>query len=200
MPISLRHSWISLTPVIAAWALSLSAMNAVAQQPRSPQMPAPPPMRVVSRDERSQLTAARDPKARVKLSIDLALNRLTRVEDFTSTKEFNKASEELGGYLGLISDVRTFCGGMNRDKGSTRDLYRHLEIALRAHIPRLAVLRRTTPAAYAVHIKDAEEYVRETRADALDSFYGHSVLREDSSSGDKQPEKSKEPPEGVKHP
>ena len=184
-------------PVIVACALS---MNEVAQQPRSPQMPAPPPMRVVSREERSQLNAARDPKARLKLSIDLALNRLTRVEDFSSRKEFDKASEELGGYLGLIDDVRAFCGGMNREKGSTRDLYRHLEIALRAHIPRLAVVRRTTPVAYALHLKAAEEYVRETRADALDSFYGHSVLREDSSSGDKKPEKSKEPPEGVKRP
>jgi hypothetical protein len=200
MPVSLRHGWISLAPVIAAWALSLNAMNAVAQQPRSPQMPAPPPMRVVSREERSQLMAAKDPKARLKLSIDLTLNRLTRVEDFSSRKEFDRASEQLGGYLGLIDDVRAFCGGMNREKGSTRDLYRHLEIALRAHIPRLAVVRRTTPAAYAIHLKAAEEYVRETRADALDSFYGHSVLREDSSSGDKKPERSKEPPEGAKRP
>jgi hypothetical protein len=190
----------SLTPVIAACALSLNAMIAFTQQPRSPQMPAPPPMRVVSREERSQLTASRDPKARLKLSIDLSLNRLTRVEDFTSRKEFDKALEDLGGYLGLIEDVRAFFGGMNRDKGSTRDLYRHLEIALRAHIPRLAVVRRTTPAAYAIRIKAAEEYVRETRADALDSFYGHSVLREDSSSGDKKPEGSKEPPEGAKRP
>jgi hypothetical protein len=175
-------------------------MNAVAQQPRSPQMAAPPPMRFVSREERSQLSAAKDAKARLRISIDLAANRLTRVEDYTSQKEFSKASEELGGYLGLIDDVRAFCGGMNRDKGSTRDLYRHLEIALRANIPRLAVVRRTTPAAYAIHIKAAEEYVRETRADALDSFYGHSVLREDSSSGEKKPERSKEPPEGGKRP
>jgi hypothetical protein len=200
MPSSLRHGWMSLTPVIAACALSLNAMSAVAQQPRSPQMAAPPPMRVVSREERSQLSAAKDPKARIRTSIDLAANRLTRVEDFTSQKEFDKASEELGGYLGLIGDVRAFCGEMNRDKGSTRDLYRHLDIALRAHIPRLAVVRRTTPAAYALNLKAAEEYVRETRAEALDSFYGHSVLREDSSSGDRKPEKSKEPPEGVKRP
>lgn len=199
MPISLRHGWISLTPVIAACALSLNAMNAVAQQPRSPQMAAPPPMRVVSREERSQLSAAKDPKARLRTSIDLAADRLTRVEDFTSQKEFDKASEELGGYLGLIDDVRAFCGGMNRDKGTTRDLYRHLEIALRAHIPRLAVVRRTTPAAYAVHLKAAEEYLRETRSEALDSFYGHSVLRDDAG-GDKKPERTRDSPEGAKRP
>lgn len=175
-------------------------MNAAAQQPRSPQMPAPPPMRFVSRDERSQLTAAKDPKDRLRTSIELSRNRLTRVEDFTSQKRFDQALEELGGYLGLIDDVRAFCGALIRDKGSTRDLYRKLDIELRAQIPRLAVVRRTTPAAYSVHFKAAEEFVRETRADALDSFYGHSVLREDSSSGEKKPEKSKEPPEGAKRP
>lgn len=200
MPISLHHGSRFLTPVIAFGALALSVMNAVAQQPRSPRMPAPPPMRFVSREERSQLTAARDPKDRLHTTIELARNRLTRIEDFTSQKKFDQALEELGAYLGLIDDVRAFCGGMVRDKGSTRDLYRKLDIELRAQIPRLAVVRRTTPAAYAIHLKAAEEYVRETRSDALDSFYGHSVLREDSSSGDKKPEKSKQPPEGVKRP
>ena len=155
MLISLHHGWRPLTPVIAVCVLSLSAANPAAQQPRSPQMAAPPPMRFVSREERSQLTAARDAKARLKTSIDLALNRLTRVEDSTSQKNFVQASEELGGYLGLIADVRAFCGGMNRDKGSTRDLYRKLEITLRGQIPRLAVVRRTTPAAYAGHFKAA---------------------------------------------
>jgi len=169
----------------------VSASDVLAQQPRSPQMSAPPPMRFVSREERAQLTAARDPKARLKTSIDLALNRLTRVEDSTSQRKFEQASEELGGYLGLIDDVRTFCRGLDRDKGSTRDLYRKFEIALRAQIPRLAVVRRTTPAAYASHFKAAEEYVRETRSDALDSFYGHSVLREDAN--DKKPERVKRP-------
>jgi hypothetical protein len=199
MPISFRHGWISLTPVIALCVLSLPAIDAVAQQPRSPQMAAPPPMRFVSREERSQLSAAKDPNARLRTSIDLALNRLARVEDHTSQKQFDKASEELGGYLGLIDDVRAFCAGMNRDKGSTRDLYRKLEIALRAQIPRLAVARRSTPAAYAGHLKAAEEYVRETRSDALDSFYGHTVLR-DGAGGDKKPESSREPPEGAKRP
>jgi hypothetical protein len=84
---------------------------------------------------------------------------------------------------------------MNRDKGSTRDLYRHFEIALRAHIPRLAVMRRSTPAAYAGNLKAAEEYVRDARSDALDSFYGHSVLREDQL--ERKPEV---PRDGVKRP
>ncbi len=196
MPISLSHGWMSLTPGIMVCVLSLSTF---AQQPRSPQLPAPPPMRFVSLDERSQLTAAKDSKSRIRTTIDLAASRLTRTEEFTSEKRFAQASEELGGYLGLIDNVRGFIAVMNRDKGSTRDLYRHLEIALRAHIPRLAVIRRTTPAEYAGNLKAAEEYVRDARAEALDSFYGHSVLREDAG-GAKKPEGSKDSPEGSKRP
>jgi hypothetical protein len=49
---------------------------------------------------------------------------------------------------------------------------------VRTHIPRLAVIQRSTPASYVLNIKDAEEFIKDTRAEALDSFYGHSVLRE----------------------
>jgi hypothetical protein len=182
--------------IIVACALSTCA---VAQQPRSPRMPAPPPMRFVSRPERSQLDAARDPKARLRATITLAEDHLVRVEDFTSQRKFDEASAELGGYLGLIGDLRAFVATLNRDKGSTRDIYRHFEIAVRPHIPRLAVLRRTTPAGYAMNIKDAEEYIKDTRSEALDSFYGHSVLREPETPENKS-EGPKDPPNGIKHP
>lgn len=175
MPISPSHDWTFLKPGILICVLSLGAL---AQQPRSPRLPAPPPMRFVPPDERSQLNATRDPKSRTRTSIDLAEGRLTRTEAFTTEGKFDQASEELGAYLALIDNVRAFIGGMNHDKGSTRDLYRHLEMSLRKHLPRLAVMRRSTPAEYSGNLKAAEEYVRDARAEALDSFYGHSVLRE----------------------
>ena len=192
MRISPSHDLTFLRPGILICILSLGA---IAQQPRSPQLPAPPPMRSVSLQERSQLNASRDPKSRIRNTIDLAAGRLTRTEEFTSQNRFDLASEELGGYLGLIDNVRAFIAGLNREKASTRDLYRHLEIALRAHIPRLAVMRRSTPASYAGNLKAAEEYVRDARSEALDSFYGHSVLREGSIE-----KKSEAPPAEGKRP
>ena len=179
-------------PAVLACALATSA-----QQPRSPRLPAPPPMRCVSASERSELIAAKDPKSRVRATIDLAVMRLTRSEELTSQQKFDRASEELGGYLGLIDNVRAFISGLNREKGSTRDLYRHLEINLRAHIPRLAVMRRSTPAEYSGNLKDAEEYLREARAEALDSFYGQSVLRD--APAEKKPESTKDI-DGIKRP
>jgi hypothetical protein len=164
--------------LFVALASPLLSFDTIAQ-PLTPQLPVPPPMRFVARDDRSQLTTAKDAKARVKLTIELAEARLGHMESLTSHKDFEKASEVLGTYLGLIEDAMRFIGGMPRDKNSTRDLYRRLDIALRAQIPRLAVMRRDTPSDYAAHLKTAEEFARNTRTEALESFYGHTVLRED---------------------
>ncbi len=194
MPNSLTRHWRFIRPGVLICVLSPSAL---AQQPRSPRLPAPPPMRYVSTTERSELNTSKDPKSRIRATIDLATTRLSRSEALTSQKNFDLASEELGGYLGLIDNVRFFMARMDRDKGSTRDLYRHLEIALRAHIPRLAVMRRGTPAEYAGNLKDAEEYLRDVRSEALDSFYGQSVLREPPAQ--KKPEGPKDR-NGVKRP
>lgn len=131
--------------------------------------------------------------------MNLAADHLTRAENFTADKKFAQASEELGSYLGLIDEAVGFLKGLARDKGSTRDLYRHLDIALRAQIPRIAVMRRSTPADYAANLKALEEYARDMRAEVLEAFYGHTVLREDSEY-QKKANKSKNPPEENKRP
>ena len=191
----LRHSSSSLLLAILAF---VSTSDASAQ-PKAPQLPTPPPMRFVARDDRSQLTAAKDAKSRVRLTIELADTRLGKVEALTAVKQFEQASEALGNYLGLIEDAKRFIGSLIQDKNSTRDLYRRLDIALRAQIPRLAVMRRDTPADYSIHIKEAEEFVRTTRTEALESFYGHTVLREDSNA-EKKSGANKNSPQDNKRP
>ncbi len=197
MAIRFRQASVLLAQVITACGLATCALGQPVQGPR---MPAPPPMRFVSRTERSQLDAAKDPKARLRSTIKLAEERLLRAENLTNQKAYDEASMELGGYLGLIGDLRAFIATLEREKGSTRDMYRHLEISVRPHIPRLAVMRRSTPALYALHLKDAEEYIKDTRSEALDSFYGHSVLREPSPEKSPTPEIPKQSPEALKRP
>jgi len=154
-------------------------------------------MRFVVRDDRSQLTATKDGKARVRLTIELAETKLTHMESLTSQKQFEQASEVLGTYLGLIEDAMQFVGEMPRDKTGTRDLYRRLDIALRAHIPRLAVMRRETPSEFGIHLKAAEEFARSTRTEALESFYGNTVLKEPQ---ERKADANKATPEDNKRP
>jgi hypothetical protein len=194
---SSHRNWISLSCGVLLCFVSGAAF--AQPQPRAPQLPAPPPMRIVTHAEREQLNAARDPKTRVRTTIDLAADHLTHAEYYTAEKKFVQASEELGGYLGLIDNAVEFIGDLAHDKASTRDLYRHLDIALRAHIPRIAVMRRSTPAEYARNLKAVEEYARDTRADVLESFYGHTVLRGDPEY-QKKTDKTKNQPDENKHP
>ncbi|MGZ8844455.1 MAG: hypothetical protein ACXW18_12390 [Pyrinomonadaceae bacterium] len=161
--------------------ICFAATSALAQ-PRTPQLPTPPPMRFVAREDRSQLTSAKDAKARIRLTIELADGRLSKIEALTSQRQYEDASEAVGTYVGLIEDAARFVGSLAQDKNSTRDLYRRIDIALRGHIPRLAVARRDTPADYSVHIKAAEEFARNTRSDVLENFYGQTVLRDRTSS------------------
>src|SRR2546423_2536957 len=173
MSVSLRYGSIFLLQVIGA---CLLATSAAAQQPQMPRMPAPPPLRLVSRSERSQLDEARDAKARLHATITLAEDHLTHAESFTGLKKFDEASAEVGSYLGLIGDLRDYISKLNHDKTGTRDLCRHFEWDVRRHIRRLAVMLRDTPAAYSVYIKDVDEMVYGTPPDGLVSFLGPSRL------------------------
>jgi hypothetical protein len=135
-------------------------------------------MLIVTRSDRAELQSANDPKSRLRTTFTLAEDHLKRAETATDQKKFEEALSELGRYLGLIDDLRAFIATLSRDKGSTRDLYKHFEISVRPQIPRLAVMRRSTPLEYALHLKNAEEYIKDARSEALDSFYGQTVLRE----------------------
>jgi hypothetical protein len=148
------------------------------QEPRVKQLPAPPPLKVISKDERAQLTDAKDAKTRLRKTVELAEIHLQHAEALTSQEKYEEVLIELGGYLALIDDALKFLGQMNRDSTKTRDLYKHLEIDLRGDGPRLTSMRRITPLEYAVRIKEIEDFARDGRTEALNSFYGHTVVRD----------------------
>jgi hypothetical protein len=181
--------------------MACALTTVAAQQPRLPQIPAPPPMLIVTRSDRAELQSANDPKARLRATFTLAEDHLKRAETATDQKKFEESLSELGRYLGLIDDVLAYIATLSRDKASTRDLYKHFEISVRPHIPRIAVMRRSTPVEYAMRLKDAEEYVKNARSEALDSFYGQTVLRErPAPEQSPTPEEQKDNPGAVKRP
>lgn len=158
-----------------------------AQEPAGQQLTAPPPLKVVSREERARIDAADDPKARLRTTIELAELRLAKAEVLTNDHDFEGATGELGNYEALMDDALDYLSPMMRDKNKTRDLYKRLELALRAHGPRLTAIRRSTPLEYAVWIKELEEFARKGRTEALNSFYGHTVFREPQKRAEEKP-------------
>jgi hypothetical protein len=172
----LRRKFI-VTLGIATVVLACS-ICAHAQEPPVQQLIAPPPPKAIPKDERAQLEATKDAKARVKLSLQLSENHLLTAEQYTTQGNYEAASGEIGKYHAVIDDLLKTTAALNSDKNKTRDLYKKIELALRAHGPRLTSMRRTTPLEYAVWIKEVEEFARDGRTEALNSFYGHTVVRE----------------------
>lgn len=161
------------------------------QEPRPHEQTAPPPLRIITRSERMQLNESKDPKARVKLSVELAELHLTNAESQTSQQHYEGAAAEAGMYCALIEDVFRFMKTIERDNNRRRDLYKRLELSLRAHGPRLSIMRRSTPSEYSVWIKEIEDLARKGRTEALNSFYGHTVFREGQQTSTDAKEKNK---------
>lgn len=148
------------------------------QDPRVQEQTAPPPLKIITRAERTQLNESKDAKARVKTTIELAETHLGNAENNTSQRNYDNAAAEAGMYWALVDDALSFMKTVERDNNRKRDLYKRLELALRAHGPRLSIMRRSTPAEYAVWIKDIEDFARKGRTEALNSFYGNTVVRD----------------------
>lgn len=146
---------------------------------------APPPMKFVSRDERAQLSATQDIKGRTRLSLELAEARLLRAEELAAQQQFDAAASHLGAYQGLIEDAMRYLSDMGSDSGKVRDNFKRLELALRKHGPRIESIRRVTPYEHAVNVKAVLDYTRDARSNALNSFYGETVLPDVSSENKK---------------
>ena len=166
-----------------------------AQDPQPTPLPAPPPFKMIVKEERMQIDQARDASDRLKLIINFATGHLTVAEQHTAAGNFEAASSEVGMYHALIENALAFLSTFKRDSNKTRDLYKRLELALRAHGPRLTAMRRVTPLEFPVWIKKVEDFARDGRTEALNSFYGHTVVRDPKKTSDnKDEEKPKETP------
>jgi len=178
---------ITLSALLLSMALVL-VPSVCAQDPQPTPLPAPPPFKMIVKDERDQIERTKDSSDRLKLIINFSAAHLTVAEQHTASENFEAASTEIGMYHALMENALEFLSTFKRDSNKTRDLYKRLELALRAHGPRLTAMRRTTPLEFAVWIKKVEDFARAGRTEALNSFYGHTVVR------DKSTEKPKETP------
>ena len=156
---------------------------------------APPPAKLITKEDRARVAAAKDDKARLRTTIEIAEVHLTAAETSSTAEDFDAAAASLGKYQALMEDALIFLGSKARDENRTRDLYKRLELALRGHGPRLVAIRRITPLEYAVWVKQLEEFARKGRTEALNSFYGTTVLKEPQSKveNEKQSKKPADP-------
>jgi hypothetical protein len=140
----------------------------------------PPPLRYMPPDVRQRLEGAKDAKERARLSMEIAEERLARAAQFADQDRFEAATGEIGVYEAVVEDtVRTLHASNPGKAGNKlRDIFKRVEITLRSHVTRLESIRRLLPERHAVYLKDAIDFVRDRRDQALSAFYSDSVLRE----------------------
>ena len=162
-------------------ALGGAARDVRAQGGVDTQEAAPPPMKYIPPSERALLNEARDAKARTRLSLELAETRLLRAAQYTGVERFEAASAELGIYQAIVEDAVRFLYESGKGDNRTRDLFKRLDLALRAHGPRIETIRRSTPSEDASNVRAAYDATRRARTAALNAFYGDTVMHEASS-------------------
>ena len=176
---------------------AVNAQDAPVATPQPTPLTAPPPFKMIVKEERGAIDLQKDSSKRLKLTIEFAGGHLLRAEQHTAREDYEAASAEVGMYHALIESALQFLSTFKRDSNKTRDLYKRLELALRSDGPRLTAMRRSTPLEFAVWIKEVEDFARDGRTEALNSFYGHTVVRErepQKSGDDKSNEKPKPTP------
>ena len=162
-----------------ALAFGDAAAQTEASAQRADEPTAAPPLRYVPDDVRRQLEGeARDVKARTKLGLQLAEDRLARAATASNADHFEECTNELGVYEAIVADTIRYVQSSGRTGNKLRDTFKRIELTLRGHVPRIETLRRGLPEAHAVYAKATIEFVRVQRDQALSSFYDDTVIPE----------------------
>ncbi|MCM3902335.1 MAG: hypothetical protein ND866_11560, partial [Pyrinomonadaceae bacterium] len=73
---------------LALLCLVINVPGLRAQEPAAQQLTAPPPLKIVSREERARIDGADDSKGRIRTTIELSELRLAKAEVLTSEHDF----------------------------------------------------------------------------------------------------------------
>ncbi len=136
----------------------------------------PPPLKIVSKAEKSLLAAEADISDRTKLSLTLMENRLKKAENYYAAESFGDMFGELGGFNALIDEALGFLNRRDDGRGKVLNNFKRLEINLRRFIPRIELIRRELPARYEPYVRRLIKTVRAARSKAVEPLFDNSVV------------------------
>jgi len=141
---------------------------------------APPPLKIVSKEETRQLNAETDIKKRTKLALDLMEIRLKKAEELNSQERFAEMFDELGGFHALVDKILDFLNRNDNGSGKVLNNFKRVEMSLRAFLPRLELIRRDLPEKYEFYVRDLAKSVRNARARAIEPLFGDTVVKDNN--------------------
>jgi len=167
------HFRITIFLLLAAHCLSLSAY---AQPEEKFADTAPPPLKILTKVEKSQLESVTDIKQRTKLAIELMEARLVKAEGFSVKEEYPVMFTELGGFHALVDNTINFLSDKNNNSGKVLNNFKRIELSLRKYITRLELIRRDLPIKYELYVRRLVKYIREARSKAVETFFDDTVV------------------------
>lgn len=157
---------------ILALQLSFFAQDST-EQDRIPPDAAPPPIKQMSKDERAQLSAAKDVKMRTKLTLEFMEVRVKVAEQYLPQEQLELVFRELGGFHALIIDALDYLAKADTNKKRQLDNFKRFEIGLRAFTHRLELIRREMPLQREYYVRLLLREMRDARAKAVEPLFGN---------------------------
>lgn len=168
-----RSVFVLLFAPIFALILPLTSLAQI-----DPDETAPPPIKLISKDERGRLGMGKDPKERTKVAIELLTTRISTAEKLMAVRDFDGVFRELGGFQGLLDDHLEFLIKNDNDSGRALDNFKRFEIGLRSFVPRIEAIRRELPDRFEPFVRSVGKYLRDARSKALEPLFSDTVVRE----------------------
>jgi hypothetical protein len=136
----------------------------------------PPPIKMLSKTEKAELSAKTEPKQRTVLALDLMDARLKSAEKFRADENYTLMYASLGGFHALLDNTLDFLLKHNEKEGKQLNSLKRFEIGLRTYIPRLETVRRDLPSNFDPYLKTLLKSIDEAREKAMAPFFSDTVI------------------------
>jgi hypothetical protein len=155
---------------------SLFTLCATAQTEEPPKDSEPPPLKMLTKDEKAQLDGESDLKRRTTVSLMLMETRLKKAEEMFAKESYSEMFDQLGVFHALVDDTLVFLN--RRDNGSRKVFsnFKKLEMSLRSFLSRLEIIRREVPIKYEFYIRTLVKLVRDARTKAVEPLFSDTVV------------------------
>jgi hypothetical protein len=162
-------------PLLILSIILTASLTAVSQNVVEDEI-APPPLRLISQEEKNKLSAESDVKRRTKLALDLMDARLKQAETLDEAENHDRMFLELGGFHGLMDNTLEFLEKSDKDSGKVLNNFKRFEIGLRSFTPRLELIRRDLPLKYELYVRSLIRNLRAARTKAIEPLFDDAVV------------------------
>ena len=159
-----------------AFSLLFCADVRAQEEENVPENLAPPALRIISKEEKTALAGISDVKNRTRLALDLMEARLKKAEELHTQESFGDSLTQLGSFQALMDDTLRYLNRNDDGRGKVMGTFKRFEMALRAFMPRLEIMRREMPVNYEYHVRTLLRTVRDARSKAIEPFFSTTIL------------------------